>query len=406
MVIVVDSQIAGISGDMLLSCLVDLGANKKKIIDGLLQINKILDDTKITKIEFKKITKHGIEATELILNFDEKIRERKGIEIQECIKKLVERIGLSENAKNFSNASIKTLIAAESKIHGIPEDSVHFHEAASIDTVVDIVGTAIALDDLNFFDEEIISTSVAVGGGTLSFSHGTTSNPASAILEIFKNSEIVIFGGQAKEELTTPTGATMLVNLVTTYSEFYPPLIVKSVGYGAGKKEFENFSNVLKIVQGKKNDTYYRDNVKILDTNVDDVSGEVIGNLIEKIIGQGAKDITVTSGLTKKGRPTHLVSIICDSSKMNLIMDLLIKETGTLGVRVRTSERFIVPRFSKKYDITLENQHFSIRLKSTKQDMQDFKIESDDIKLVSNSLKKSFRESEELIRNELKKREV
>ena len=195
----------------------------------------------------------------------------------------------------------------------------------------------------------------------------------------------------------------MLVNLTKNYSEFYPSLKVKSVGYGAGKNDFEGFSNVLKIIQGEKTIPYTRDTVKILETNLDDVSGEVIGNTIEKIISQGAKDITVSKAITKKGRPTHLVSVICDSSKMNSILDLLIKETGTMGVRVRTSERFILPRNLKTFHIALENQNFSVSIKSSNQNMKNFKIESDDIKLISNSLEKTFRETEELIRTEIKK---
>ena len=162
-------------------------------------------------------------------------------------------------------------------------DSVHFHEASSYDTVVDILGTAIALDDLHLFEEEIISTPVAVGSGNITFSHGTTSNPASAILEIFKNSNILISGNETKNELTTPTGACLLSSLTTICREFYPTLQIDSIGYGAGQKDFEGFSNVLKLIRGTKNENYVTDNVKILETNVDDVSGEVLGHMIEQI---------------------------------------------------------------------------------------------------------------------------
>ena len=402
MVLVIDSQIAGISGDMLLSALVNLGANKTKIIDGIKLAEKYLDGSVIKKIDFEKVKKHRTEATSLILDVDEKIHERKGIEIKKCIQDSVNKLDLSTNAKVFATSSINKLIESESKIHGLPVDSVHFHEASSIDTVVDIVGTTIALDDLKFFDDDIILTPVAVGSGTVTFSHGTTSNPAGAILEIFRNSNITISGSQIKDELTTPTGACMLVCLTKECSEFYPSLKIKSIGYGAGKKDFEGFSNVLKIIQGEKVSSLVQDTVKVLETNVDDVSGEVLGNLIEKMMSNGAKDVTISSAITKKGRPTHLISVICDSSSVNSILELLIKETGTLGVRVRTSERFTVPRTKKSIPVTIGGQNFTVHYTISNSGFNNFKLEFDDVKTISNSLNKTFREIEELIKNQVK----
>src|SRR3990167_3849607 len=174
MVIVIDSQIAGISGDMLLSAFVDLGANKSKIIRAIKIAENHLSDSTIKNIDFGKVKKYGIEATELILDIDDKTHERKGLEIQKCIENSLDEIGLSEKAKTFAKASIETLMKAESKIHGSPLSSVHFHEASSIDTVIDIIGTATAIDDLKLFEDEFVSTPVAVGGGTLTFSHRKT----------------------------------------------------------------------------------------------------------------------------------------------------------------------------------------------------------------------------------------
>jgi len=405
MVFVIDAQVTGISGDMLLSSLVNIGANKSKIIDGIRSAESLCKDVKIKKIDFVEVKKNSLQATELLLEIDDDIHERKGIEIKEIIKKSTEKLTISESAKIFAIKSIETLIRAESKIHGEPEDSVHFHEAASFDTVVDILGTAIALDDLGCFDDDIVVTPVAIGGGTVTFSHGTSSNPAYAILEIFRESGIITVGGNVKEELTTPTGASMLVNLVKECSEFYPPMKIQSIGYGAGQKDFEGFSNVLKIVRGITSTKLQLDTVKILETNVDDVSGEVLGNMIEKIMAQGAKDVTISSAITKKGRPTNLVSVICDSDTMNSIMDLLVTETGTLGVRVRTSERYIVPRAVKTLSVNIQGQSFDVRYKT--RDLNNgshFKIESDDIKEISGVLSISFKETEELLNQEIRKK--
>ena len=403
MVLIVDSQIAGISGDMLLCSLVDLGASKSKIIDGIDSSKEFLHGVSIKNLDFRKIQKNGIDATELMLKINDSENKRKGSIIQRCIQKTCEKINLSKEAINFANSSISTLIHAESKIHGESIESVHFHEASSFDTVLDIIGTSIALDDLNLFDDEIISSPVAVGSGNITFSHGTTSNPASAILEIFKNKGIVIIGNQIKDELTTPTGACMLVNLVSSCSEFYPIMEVNSIGYGAGQKNFVGFSNVLKLIRGKKAENYTYDYVKILETNVDDVSGEVLGNMIEKIMDNGAKDVTISSAITKKGRPTNLVTVMSDSNSVNVLIKLLTSETGTLGVRIRTSERITVSRSIKNILIEIQNKRFNINYKINKESNK-FKIEADDVKSVSNSLNKSFRETEELIRSAINKK--
>jgi len=405
MVLVIDSQVAGVSGDMLLCGLVNIGANRSKIIDGIRSAESLCKGVKIKKIDFVEVKKNSLQATELLLEIDDDTHERKGIEIKEIIEKSAEKLKISESAKTFAVKTIETLIHAESKIHGEPEDSVHFHEAASFDTVVDLLGTAIALDDLGCFDDDIVVTPVAIGGGTVTFSHGTSSNPAYAILEIFRESGIITVGGIVKDELTTPTGASMLVNLVKECSEFYPPMKIQSIGYGAGQKDFEGFSNVLKIVRGVASTKLQLDTVKILETNVDDVSGEVLGNMIEKIMAHGAKDVTISSAITKKGRPTNLVSVICDSDTMNSIMDLLVTETGTLGVRVRTSERYIVPRAVKTLSVNIQGQSFAVRYKT--RDLNNgshFKIESDDIKEISGVLSISFKETEELLNQEIRKK--
>lgn len=407
MVIVIDPQIAGVSGDMILCSLVDLGANKTKIINSLKQSAKFLSNSTIKQIDFKKIDKHGIESTSLLLEIDDHVHERKGIEIKKAIMDSAKEIGLSDKAKSFAESCIDTLISSESKIHGLQVESVHFHEASSIDTLIDIIGTAIAMDDLALFDEEIICMPIAVGGGTVTFSHGTMSNPASAILQILKNSKLSIHGSQVKDELTTPTGASILVHLAKTSMDFYPSMEIISVGYGAGKKEFDKFSNVLKIVKGIQKNNFQFDSVKILETNVDDVSGEIMGNLIEKIMNKGARDVSIYNGITKKGRPTNLISIICDDSSLHEIMELLVIETGTLGIRVSTSDRFIVPRKIHNIKLVFNNTEFLVKYKvSFFKGKNDFKIEFDDLKLISNTLNKSIKETESLIRKEIMKLDV
>ena len=405
MVIVIDPQIAGISGDMLLCSLVDLGVDKNQIVEGIKKIEKFLPDSKINKIDFQKIQKNGIESTELILEIDENISERKGIEIKNAIINSVNELQLSDKAKSFAESCINSLISSESKIHGISEDSVHFHEASSIDTLIDIVGVTIACEKLKFFEEKIVCLPVSVGSGTVSFSHGTMSNPASAVLQIFKNSKLTIKGNNANEELTTPTGACILVNLTDNSVEHYPSMNISSIGYGAGQKDFELFSNVLKIVQGNQGKTEM-DSVKILETNVDDVSGEILGYLIEKIMKVGAKDISIYPGITKKGRPTNLISIMCDDEKIETITDILVLETGTLGIRILESNRLIVSRTNHSFSLTFEGKSFEINYKkSTYKGKTHFKIEFEDLKNISETLDKPIRDVELFLRKEIEKME-
>ena len=405
MVIVIDPLIAGISGDMLLCSLVDLGADKNKIISGIKKSEKFLTNSTIKKIDFQKIQKKGVQSTQLILEIDEDAHERKGSEIKKAIIDSVNILELSKKGKIFADSCIDTLISSESKIHGVPEESVHFHEASSIDTLVDIIGITIALDDLKFFDEKILCMPISVGGGTVTFSHGTMSNPASAILEIFKNSNLKIKGNDSNEELTTPTGACILASLTNIAIDFYPSMKIESIGYGAGQKEFDSFSNVLKIVRGSENN-FEIDSVKILETNVDDVSGEILGNLIEKIMEKGAKDVSIYHGVTKKGRPTNLVSVICNDDNMDEIVDTLVLETGTLGVRISESNRFIVPRSSHEISLMINYKSFQVHYKkSSFKGKNDFKIEFDDLKNISNSINKSVKETDSLLRREIEKLE-
>ena len=405
MVIVIDPQIAGISGDMLLSSLIDLGADKNEIINSIKKTEKFVSGSTIKKIDFQKTKKHGIESTELILEIDENISKRKGIEIKKAILDSVNELNLSIKAKTFAESCINTLISSESKIHGINEDSVHFHEASSIDTLIDIVGVTIACENLKLFEEKIVCLPVSVGGGTVNFSHGTMSNPASAVLQIFKNSNLNIQGNNSREELTTPTGACILANLTNNSIEYYPSMNITSIGYGAGQKDFENFSNVLKIIQGSENNSE-RDLVKILETNIDDVSGEILGHLIEKIMDQGAKDVSIYPGITKKGRPTNLVCVICDESIVDTIIDTLVLETGTLGIRILDSNRIIVPRTNHSFSLTFDDKSFEVNYKkSSYKGKTHFKIEFDDLKNISNSLNKSIVDVEAFLRREIEKRD-
>jgi uncharacterized protein (TIGR00299 family) protein len=399
MLVVLDSQISGISGDMLLSSLVDIGADKKKVIDAIMSCQNFLEGSKIIDASFEEVVRSGFRATALKIKYEETVHERKGIEMYDAIARCCDSLDLENKAKGFALQSIKTLIEAEASVHGEQYINVHLHEASSIDTLVDIIGTAVAIQDLGLFNAEIYSSKVAVGGGTLTFSHGTVTNPASAILEIFKNRNFMLIGGPVDSELTTPTGASMLVNLAKGSIDFFPAMQPIKVGYGAGSKEFPNFPDVLKVVLGKEVQSMQMDTVYMLETNVDDASGEIIGSMIDSLMEKGAKDVSVIPTTTKKNRPGNLIRVICDYEVLNTVLDALIKESGTLGVRVQQTSRYVVPRITLSVPISIKGEEFLVRVKVVKeQDKVIYaKPEYDDVKNVSVKLKIPFRIASSMI---------
>jgi hypothetical protein len=399
MLVVLDSQISGISGDMLLSSLVDIGADKKKVIDAIMSCQNFLEGSKIIDASFEEVVRSGFRATALKIKYEETVHERKGIEMYDAIARCCDSLDLENKAKGFALQSIKTLIEAEASVHGEQYINVHLHEASSIDTLVDIIGTAVAIQDLGLFNAEIYSSKVAVGGGTLTFSHGTVTNPASAILEIFKNRNFMLIGGPVDSELTTPTGASMLVNLAKGSIGFFPAMQPIKVGYGAGSKEFPNFPDVLKVVLGKEVQSMQMDTVYMLETNVDDASGEIIGSMIDSLMEKGAKDVSVIPTTTKKNRPGNLIRVICDYEVLNTVLDALIKESGTLGVRVQQTSRYVVPRITLSVPISIKGEEFLVRVKVVKeQDKVIYaKPEYDDVKNVSVKLKIPFRIASSMI---------
>ena len=400
MVMVVDPQIAGISGDMMLSALVDMGADRKRIIDGITGSARFVPGCEVTCMEFEKIQKHGIGATRMTLCTKGDRTARPGEEIRSTIARIADSADLSEAARIFARSCIDTLVLSESRIHGLEPGSAHLHEVSGMDTIVDIIGTGIALDDLHAFGERVVCMPVSVGSGSVTFSHGTMSNPAGAVLEILRDSGLIMTGSASGAEMTTPTGACILTSLKGVPSAQYPSMKVASIGYGAGSRDFEGFSNVLKIVRG--DGIHAADTVKVLETNIDDASGEILGRLIEKVMKRGAKDISIFPGITKKGRPTHLVSVICSDETMDGIVDTLVLESGTLGIRVSDRDRITVPRTERSCRVGIGGRIFEIRYKiSTFKGTTSFKIESDDIWAVSEAIGKSIKTTEYLLRREM-----
>jgi uncharacterized protein (TIGR00299 family) protein len=303
--------------------------------------------------------------------------------------------------KLFTLNSIKTLINAESKIHGTPKNKVHLHEASSIDTFVDLIGCAIALEDLKLFDSKIYSTYVCVGNGLTSFSHGTIPNPTNAVLEIFRGKPFVLIGNEVGEVIT-PTGAAILVNLSYDCIKYYPPFIPEKVGLGLGQKILNNKHNMLRIVLGKSpvNNNFNEDKMFLIETNIDDINGEIIGNLIQVLMKEGAKDVTVIPGITKKNRPVNIIRILSDSFMMETLIERLFQETGTSGIRVNEINRISLRRSTITMQIIVNRSSYNIKVKITKDstnNIVNIKPEFEDLKKVSEIENSSLKKIQELV---------
>jgi pyridinium-3,5-bisthiocarboxylic acid mononucleotide nickel chelatase len=406
-VAIIDSQVAGIAGDMLMSSLVDAGANKTKVLEAIFTCQNFVKDSKIINAHFAKVISHSFAATQLQMKCKDRVLKRKGTEMYSALARCCDSVGLEDRAKTFALDSLKMIISAEAAIHGQNFDSVHLHEASSIDTFADLVGCATALQDLQLFDAKMYSTKVAVGGGLLRFSHGTIPNPASAILEIFKNKQFVLVGGQAEDELTTPTGAAMLVNLVHASVNYYPSIAPEKIGYGAGIKKFD-FPNVVRVAIGTSGTVYEtsKDTVYVVETNIDDVSGELVGNLVEQL-AEVAKDVTVISGTTKKSRPTYLIRIISENAQLNSVLKLLFDESGTLGARVQEVERIVLPRSILTMSVNINGNILDVRVKIVKDSagrITNVKPEFEDVKMIATKCQMPVKSAMDQIRSEVMKK--
>jgi uncharacterized protein (TIGR00299 family) protein len=414
-IIIIDPQVTGISGDMLLSSLVDIGANKNIIIKNIEKIQNFFPGTKINKIEFIKTESNSIKTTRFIFGFDETIKQRNAVEMYRIISNCCHNIILSEKAKRFAIESIKTIIRVESLIHNKEVKDLHLHESSSIDTGADLIGCATALDDLDLLnDSTFYTTKVAVGGGLNNFSHGLVVNPTNAILEIFKRYKIPIKGGPIDTELTTPTGAAMLVNLYPEKITNYPEFIPEKIGYGTGVKEFEGIPNILRISIGKRD---FFNNVKTdivisLETNIDDINGEIIGNLIEKLSIRDTsqvKDISLINGITKKNRPIYILRVICSEESEKEIAKTIFEETGTLGIRKSKIERYVLDRFNLIVPIEIDEENFIVNIKISKDSngkIINIKPEFEDIKKIAEKLNYPLKRTNEIVNNLISQRNL
>jgi uncharacterized protein (TIGR00299 family) protein len=398
---------AGVSGDMIVGALLDLGAEVTKVVEAMKSVKDYMKGCKNIEVTIKDVTRRGLHAKKVDVKAEE-VPEITGSELIEATVNCAEDLKISLEAKRFASDSINTLVNAEAKVHGKSVNEVHLHEAGFVDTPAEIVGAAVAQEELNVFNTKVYSTPIAVGGGLFKFSHGTVSSPAPATIEILRSKGFPMIGGPIESELATPTGASLLVNLAREVIRFYPLIKPTAIGYGAGTKDFAEMPNVLRITLGESLDyQLLKDEISVLETNLDDVAGEIIGHTVDKLLQEGARDVSVIPMFTKKSRPGQILKIIADKTAVERLSRVLIEETGTLGVRVYPCERHILNRESVPVEILIDDMKEFVNVKVAKDgrgEIVHIKPEYDDIKRVAEKTSKPLREITELVK--MKAREV
>ncbi len=406
---VIDSQISGISGDMFLSSLIDAGADKKRVLDSIYACEGFLEGVRIIEANFEKVTSKGINATRFVLKSKDSKTSRKGGELISAASRCCRQLDLDHQARSYVQNSMQTLVEAESKIHGQSIKTVHLHETSSIDTLVDLVGSGIAAENLDLFSSNVYSTPIATGSGLTHFSHGIVQNPTNAVLQIFLGRPFILTAGYSDTETTTPTGASLLVNLCVGSVNRYPDFQPERIGFGAGSKDLGQIANVTRFVMGSSHSSskYGNDTVTVLETHVDDTTGEHLGALIEYLSKSGIKDVTVIPGLTKKNRPNYTIKIITDCSRVDSTLDFLFTEIGTLGVRIQEMNRIVLDRDATTMKCKILNDEFIVRVKVSKDNtgqIVNAKPEFDDIRKISKSLRIPLRVANQIALSEIQTR--
>ena len=311
---------AGASGDMILGAMVAAGVEP-----GFLREQLSLLSVDGFSINFETVSKSGLSATYARV---ETAPEHKHRHLSD-IKKIIESSRLSDAVKQRAVQIFTRLAEAEAHVHNEPVDHVHFHEVGALDAIVDVVGAAICFEALRI--DRFICSPIHVGSGMVKMAHGQFPIPPPAVTELLKG--VPFYATDIKGELLTPTGAAIITTVCNEYGPI-PQMMTETTGYGAGTREYQDFPNVLRVLLGETEDKSATDErLWMLETNLDDVSPQIIGYVMDRVLELGALDCFFTPVQMKKNRPGVLLSVLCGREEKESVMRLLFMETTTLGVR-------------------------------------------------------------------------
>jgi pyridinium-3,5-bisthiocarboxylic acid mononucleotide nickel chelatase len=330
---------SGISGDMFLAALLDAGIAPKRMLEQLKKIS-------VGFYEFKRTVamRRGLAASRV------EIRDPGGHQHRHLaqIEKMISESTLSATVKERALKIFRKLGEVEAKLHNQPIEKVHFHEVGALDTILDVVGACVGIELLEI--DQLISSPLNVGGGSVEAAHGTLPVPAPATAELLK--EIPIYSSGVEGELVTPTGAAIVSTLATSFGPL-PAMKVSAIGYGAGEKDFPSLPNIVRLLVGEKIeveqgrtafDAGEDEIVSVIEANVDDMSPQVYGFFAEQALAAGALDVTCASIQMKKNRPAMMITVLTEPERSDDLARLVFEQTTTIGLRIYQARRKVLMR--------------------------------------------------------------
>ncbi|MBY8983929.1 MAG: nickel pincer cofactor biosynthesis protein LarC [Candidatus Lokiarchaeota archaeon] len=400
-ILYLDLNNSGISGDMFLASLLGLVSNPNEILEELTELKNYLPGVSKLNIELMKILRSGIETNQLKIEITEKKDHRSATTLRNSLNAYLNDKKISDSAKNYADKVLNSLIQAEAEVHGELAENIHLHELSSVDTLIDILGVTVILDAINGFDDmfKIYCSKIPLGGGKVKTAHGMLTVPAPATLKILEKSSLLTYGGPIESEIVTPTGAALLTNLNPKITQFLPEMEIKKTIYSTGQKSFKNFLNIFRLYYGNAFDTdsvdsfhplqKYVEDISILETDVDDVSGEILGDFINKLKKEEILDVQIIPSITKKNRPSYIIKVLCHPKNTFGLIEKLIHELGTLGVRYYTMNRVCIERTQEKRNVEINGKNYEVNFKISfiktlnNKDIVNIKPEYEDIKKIS-----------------------
>ncbi|MBC7120373.1 MAG: nickel pincer cofactor biosynthesis protein LarC [Candidatus Methanosuratus sp.] len=363
-IVLIDTSLAGASGDKMVSAFASASGKSEDLKVSINSALKAIGRPDV-EISFEHATSGEIGGLQLKVRDAEGAKDEGGIEArtaEDSLKTLgaaAESIGLRPAGKAMARRTMDLLIEAERAVHGTDV----LHELGSIDTIIDIIGTFKAIELLGVGDCVFYTTPVAVGCGAATSSHGTFPVPAPATLSIIRRAGLPVTRTDVPHELTTPTGAALLATLTCGRTDTPPFRLSRgTVGNGIGRREL-GFPNITRVITGEAILGTADEEIFIVETNVDDVDGEGLGWLFERLNGV-AEDVCVVPMLTKKNRPGHIVMAVATSASVGRVIDAILDETGTLGVKVSTCRRLKVNRDERAVEVKISGKSYSVGVKT------------------------------------------
>ena len=323
--------VAGVAGDMLLGALIDAGADVEHVRSGLdgLAVDGL-------RLELSRSERHGIACARLEVIAPLERARRRLPEVRE----LIDAAGLPERARARAQETFRRLAEAEDTVHAIAAEEVHFHELGAIDALADVCGAALALEDLGV--ERLVCSPLPVPRGFVDAAHGRLPLPAPATLALLRGAPL--YGVEVSAELVTPTGGALVAALCEGYGPL-PPMRLEAVGYGAGARELEERPNLVRVLVGEALASDPRAaGVSLIETNLDDLSPELVPDAAEAAFAAGALDVWSTPALMKKGRPGLVLSALARPEREGAVAEAVLRTTTALGLRIAHLERLELER--------------------------------------------------------------